>query len=226
MHAGIPASSSRAARAEAVGKRPARNRKTAWPPGSRTASEKRSVGASWAMRTSSGLTQSAAMSSASAARGSVAADTSGPAPATRARSCAASGRPAPSVAAHQTVRPARTSATRSPAIPRARVTRAPPAVSKCSTSKLVMADASRVFGCWGEMWFQPPAQRLRRHRACEAVDLGAVAEQHEERDAADLEPLGELWRRVDIDLDNLQTPGVLAADALDGRRDHATWAAP
>ena len=66
-----------------------------------------------------------------------------------------------------------------------------------------------------EVGLQPGAQLLNRRCADQAVDLPAVADQNEQRYALHAVSGGDRGCVVDVELDDLQPAGVLAAQALD-----------
>jgi hypothetical protein len=62
---------------------------------------------------------------------------------------------------------------------------------------------------------EPRAQSRARDRAHEPIDLVAVAQKQEQRDALCTEARSDLRRGVDIELDDLDVPGVIACECLD-----------
>src|SRR4051812_2767013 len=58
------------------------------------------------------------------------------------------------------------------------------------------------------------------------VDLGAVAQQDQQRDALDVVASGDVGRLVGVQLDHLQAPGQLDREPLHRRRDHPARPAP
>ena len=76
------------------------------------------------------------------------------------------------------------------------------------------------------MRLEPRAQTWPRDRADEPVDLVAIAQQQQQRDALGAEARGDLGSGVDVELDDLDVTGVVARHLLDEWREHAARAAP
>ena len=63
-----------------------------------------------------------------------------------------------------------------------------------------------------------PCLQLRQRRGSDQpIALGAVLDQDEQRDALHAVAAGDRRCVVDVELDDLQVPGVLAAETLDER---------
>jgi len=78
----------------------------------------------------------------------------------------------------------------------------------------------------GEQWPQPLLQRRARKRADNPVDLLPVPDHNEQRDRLRAKPRGESRIRVNVDLHDLQVPGVTFGEVLEHGRDHPTRPAP
>jgi hypothetical protein len=77
-----------------------------------------------------------------------------------------------------------------------------------------------------EIGEEPHLQVTRRHGADDAVDDAVALDDDHGGDAAGPELLGQHGVLVDVHLDDLESPGVLACQPLEHGADHATGTAP
>src|SRR5439155_3086818 len=78
----------------------------------------------------------------------------------------------------------------------------------------------------GQVTVEPGGQARLGHGAREAVDLGAVAQEHQRGQAADRVALGDARVGLGVDLDHLELPRACAREALEHRGDHPARRTP
>src|SRR4030088_2661779 len=77
-----------------------------------------------------------------------------------------------------------------------------------------------------QMRLEPGSQLCVGHRTHPPVDLLAVPDQDEQRDALNVETGGDVGCLVGVELDDLDSARVVATDPLDDGRDHAAGSTP